>query len=113
MLCPNCSEDTNPTLKFCQFCNSILEIDFERAGAALTYDDEDVAEERLERKTLGFLFLSVFCLLVVIIARVVIDKPVKIIHSHCYSAPASLANQIKPPTELPLAVKGFEIPKEK
>jgi hypothetical protein len=112
MLCPNCGEDTNPTMKFCQFCNAIMEIDFERVGAALAYESDDAVTERLERKTLGFLLLAVFLLINMIILRVIIDKPVVIIHSHSYSVPKSLANQIKPPEELPLKVKRFAIPEQ-
>lgn len=113
MLCPNCGEDTNPTLKFCQFCNAVMEFDFERVGAALDYEADDVVAERLERKTLGFLYLSVYTLIVIIIIRVMIDKPTKFYYSHSYSVPKKLADGVQPDNKVPMTVKRFEIPKQK
>lgn len=111
MLCPECGEDTNPTLKFCQFCNKPLEFDVERLGAALNYESEDVIKERLERKARGYLYLAVYVLVVVIIVRVLIIETVKTEHGPSYAAPKSLVNQFKPPYELPSETEVLELPK--
>lgn len=110
MICPNCAEDTNPTLKFCEFCGSTLEIDFERAGAALAYESDEAAIERLDQKTLGYLYFSIYVLVVIIICRIIVNKPVKIQDSQSYTVPKTLSSPIKPGETISPKIKKVVLP---
>jgi len=111
VLCPSCGNDTNPTLRFCEFCGSVMDIDFERAGSALAYEDEGAVSERMERRTLGFLYLSIYILVVVVIVRVLLNKPVQVEYSPSFSVPGKLSEGVTAKETLKVDWKTFELPK--
>lgn len=111
VLCPDCGEDTNPTLKFCQFCNSPLEFDMERLGAALSQEAPTVIRERIERQARGYLYMSIFILVSVIAARMILVKPIPMTDSPSFYAPSEAIGEINPPLELELKLEKYELPK--
>lgn len=112
MLCPECGGDTNPTLKFCQLCNAPLDLDFDRIGAALSYESDDLVKERLERRITGYLYMSVFILVIVILFRIILDSPVNAELYPTFTVPAeSVVQPENDSPTLPVEPARVELPK--
>jgi len=111
MLCPSCGEDTNPSLRYCDFCGGEIDLDFERIGAALAYEDEGAVSERVEQRVRGFLNLAIFCLVVVLLARAIVDRPVIVQHTGSFMAPETLSKDIVPVETLELAPVTIPLPR--
>lgn len=105
MFCDQCGEDIDPRLAgTCQIpgCPMQMDMDFDRISSALAYEDDEAILERVERRARALFNLSIYILVMALVLRFIIDRPVKVGYTVSYQAPVELTRNIDVRNELKL-----------
>jgi hypothetical protein len=110
--CPNCSEEVNPTLVYCQGCGAPTDADF----SDVIEDEERKAAERRRvsavREAQELLYLALFLLASIIVLRVVLLKERRHEHVTSFRLPYAVLEDanLDPPVAVPAEARTIKLP---
>lgn len=110
MKCPNCSEEVNPTLVYCQGCGAPTDADF---SDVIEDEEKKAAQRRLSsavREAEELFYLGLFLLISVIVLRVALLKERRHEHTTSFRVPFATLEGLDPPVTVANEARPIKIP---